>query len=73
MLISRVFNHVRKPVSRCTDSEAHFFGRERLGNVCVNAGSDVKRELPMTVNRLSVMTAYVAFAFVGAIVLGVFG
>jgi len=27
----------------------------------------------MTVSRLSVVTAYVAFAFVGAIVLGVFG
>jgi hypothetical protein len=33
----------------------------------------VKRELPMTVSRLSVLTAYLAFAFVGAIVLGVFG
>jgi hypothetical protein len=39
----------------------------------LNAGSDVNRELPMTVSRLSVVTAYVAFAFVGAIVLGVFG
>jgi hypothetical protein len=38
----------------------------------LDAGSDVKRELPMTV-RLSVVTAYVAFAFVGAIILGVFG
>jgi len=27
----------------------------------------------MTVSRLSVVTAYVAFAFVGAIILGVFG
>jgi hypothetical protein len=27
----------------------------------------------MTVSRLSVLTAYLAFAFVGAIVLGVFG
>ena len=42
-------------------------------DVSVNAGSDVNRELPMTVSRLSVVTAYVAFAFVGAIVLGVFG
>ena len=45
----------------------------------VNAGSDVEpRELPPMgsmsplVSRLSVVTAYVAFAFVGAIVLGVF-
>jgi len=27
----------------------------------------------MTVSRLSVVTTYVAFAFVGAIILGVFG
>jgi hypothetical protein len=39
----------------------------------LDAGSDVRREPPMTVSRLSVVTAYVAFAFVGAIVLGVFG
>jgi hypothetical protein len=44
-----------------------------LLNVRVDAGSDVNRERPMTVSRLSVVTAYVAFAFVGAIVLGVFG
>ena len=39
----------------------------------LDAGSDVNTERPMTVSRLSVLTAYVAFAFVGAIVLGVFG
>jgi hypothetical protein len=40
----------------------------------LNAGSDVNQgSVPMTfVSRLSVVTAYVAFAFVGAIVLGVF-
>ena len=40
----------------------------------VTTGSDVhKGDFPMTfVSRLSVVTAYVAFAFVGAIVLGVF-
>ena len=39
----------------------------------VNAGSDVNQgSFPMTfVNGLSVLTAYLAFAFVGAIVLGV--
>jgi hypothetical protein len=39
----------------------------------LNAGSDVNQgSSPMTfVSRLSVVTAYVAFAFVGAIVLGV--
>jgi hypothetical protein len=36
-------------------------------------GSELIRELAMTMaNRLSVVAAYVAFAFVGAIVLGVF-
>ena len=40
----------------------------------VTAGSDVNQgSLPVTfVSRLSVVTAYVAFAFVGAIILGVF-
>jgi hypothetical protein len=39
-----------------------------IGRLDVNQGS-----IPMTVvSRLSVVTAYVAFAFVGAIVLGVF-
>jgi hypothetical protein len=34
---------------------------------------DVNREFPVNfVGRLSVVTAYIAFAFVGAIVLGVF-
>jgi hypothetical protein len=39
----------------------------------VDAGSDVNQgSFPMTfVNRLSVLTAYLALAFVGAIVLGV--
>jgi hypothetical protein len=40
----------------------------------LNAGSDVTQgSIPMPiVSRLSVVTAYLAFAFVGAIVLGVF-
>jgi hypothetical protein len=39
----------------------------------VSAGSDVNQgRFPMTfVSKLSVVTAYIAFAFVGAIVLGV--
>jgi hypothetical protein len=60
------------------DSSADFFRPERFANL-VTTGSDVKPEgvLPMTltgpfVSRLSVVTAYVVFAFVGAIVLGVF-
>lgn len=41
--------------------------------LCVSARSDVNQgSVPMTfVNRLSVITAYIALAFVGAIVLGV--
>ena len=43
----------------------------------VTTGNDVIQELPMTfagpiVRRLCVVAAYVAFAFVGAIVFGVF-
>jgi hypothetical protein len=39
----------------------------------LSTGSDVNQgSVPMTfVNRLSILTAYLAFAFVGAIVLGV--
>jgi hypothetical protein len=50
-----------------------FCGRNRLLHVGVDAGSDVNQgSIPMTfVNGLSVLTAYLAFAFVGAIVLGV--
>jgi hypothetical protein len=54
-----------------------FSSRNRLLILAVTAGSDVnKGDFPMAlgpfVSRLSVVTAYVAFAFVGAIVLGVF-
>ena len=56
------------------DSNADFFVRERFASIGVNAGSDVNQgSTPVTfVSQLSVVTAYVAFAFVGAIVLGVF-
>jgi hypothetical protein len=69
-LILRVFNHV----AAASDSSADFFRRERSASFCVRAGSDVNQgAFPMTfVGRLSVVAAYVAFAFVGAIVLGVF-
>ena len=58
------------------DSKADFFGAEPLTNFLVRAGSDVNPGgLPMSsgrlVSRLSVVTAYIAFALVGAIVLGV--
>jgi hypothetical protein len=55
------------------DSSADFFRPERIVTLRVRAGSDVNQgSVPMTfVGKLSVVTAYVAFAFVGAIVLGV--
>jgi hypothetical protein len=51
-----------------------FSGGNALLPFGVTAGSDVNQGgFPVTlVGRLSVVTAYVAFAFVGAIVLGVF-
>jgi hypothetical protein len=51
-----------------------FSGGNRLLAFGVTAGSDVNQGgFHVTlVSRLSVVTAYVAFAFVGAIVLGVF-
>jgi energy-converting hydrogenase Eha subunit B len=50
-----------------------FWAGNRLIDSAVNPGTDVNQgSRPMTfVNRLSVLTAYLAFAFVGAIVLGV--
>ena len=51
-----------------------FCARNALLAFGVSCGHDVNQgSVPMTfVSRLSVVTAYVAFAFVGAIVLGVF-
>ena len=60
------------------DSSADFFRPEPIPILRVNAGSDVNQgAFPMTfvgpfVSKLSVVAAYLAFAFVGAIVLGVF-
>ena len=61
-----------------SDRNADFFNREPLVTFRVDSGSDVNQGVfPMTfmapfANKLSVVAAYVAFAFVGAIVLGVF-
>ncbi len=57
-----------------SDSSADFFRREPIVTFGVAAGSDVNQGgfLVTLVGRLSVVTAYVAIAFVGAIVLGVF-
>jgi hypothetical protein len=72
-LISRVFNHATSACAGGATAALTFWRRNRLVNSRVNAGSDVNQgSFPMTfVNRLSVLTAYLAFAFVGAIVLGV--
>ena len=62
-----------------SDSRADFFRQDRFASFEeLPAGSDVNQgAFPMTfvgplLSRLSVVTAYLAFAFVGAIVLGVF-
>ena len=64
--------------SGCMDSNADFLARERFVSLkCYVRARREPRELsPMDfvsplVSRLSVVTAYVAFAFVAAIVLGV--
>jgi hypothetical protein len=61
------------------DSNTDFLGRERFASLkCYVRARREPRELsPMDfvsplASRLSVVAAYVAFAFVGAIVLGVF-
>jgi hypothetical protein len=60
------------------DSNADFFRPEPVAMLRVDAGSECEQgDFPMIfagplMRRLSVITAYVAFAFVGAIVLGVF-
>ena len=61
------------------DSNTDFLGRERFASLkCyVRARREPREPSPMDfvspfVSRLSVVAAYVAFAFVGAIVLGVF-
>ena len=61
-----------------TGSRADFFGRERIASLMVNAGSVVNQwSFPMDsasplLSKLSIVAAYLALAFVGAIILGVF-
>jgi hypothetical protein len=81
-LISRFFNHVRGGASRSRPDNGSAtlirFYSGTLGWLRRYFGHDVTREnSPMTfsgplVGRLSVVAAYLAIAFVGAIVLGVF-
>jgi hypothetical protein len=59
------------------DSNADFFGREPVVNLlryCGQRRDPGRFEMAFgpLVSRLSVVTAYLAFALVGAIVLGVF-
>jgi hypothetical protein len=59
-----------------SDSSADFFPQEPVASFDVGTGSD-QGDIPMTfmapfAKELSVVAAYVAIAFVGAIVLGVF-
>jgi hypothetical protein len=59
------------------DSSTDFFPPEQIAISDVNAQRRQPGRFPMIfagsfVRRLSVVTAYLAFAFVGAIVLGVF-
>jgi hypothetical protein len=78
-LISRLFNHVAEAGRigrRWRDSKADFFGAEHLPSCDVGAGGNVTLgDLPMSygalVSTLSVVTAYIALAIVGAIVIGV--
>jgi hypothetical protein len=77
-LILRIIYHVARGTPGCgdpaSDSNADFFRRERFANLkrYVRARREPREGIPMTfVSRLSVVAAYVAFAFVGAIVLGV--
>jgi hypothetical protein len=65
---------VRGFADAASDSSADFFRREPFVSLSVTAGSDVNQGgFHVTlVSRLSVVTAYIAIAFVGAIVLGVF-
>jgi len=63
---------------RGTDNRPDFFGRERIASLTVNAGSVVNQwSFPMDsasplLSKLSIVAAYLALAFVGAIILGVF-
>lgn len=60
------------------DSSAAFYGKEPLANFSVNNGTVVnQRSFSMDfasplLSKLSIVAAYIALAFVGAIILGVF-
>jgi hypothetical protein len=71
-LILRSFNHGSGCGKSAIDSKTDFSAGERSAILVVIGQRREPGRSPMTiVSRLSVFTAYVAFAFVGAIVLGV--
>ena len=74
MLNSRLFNHAAGCGDVVSDSSADFFRPERFASLARYNGQrrEPGRFSVTFVSRLSVVTAYVAFAFVCAIVLGVF-
>jgi hypothetical protein len=77
VLISRIFNHVPHCGNAASDSSADFFRREPVATIGYSGQRREPWSLAMTffgpfAGRLSVVTAYVAIAFVGAIILGVF-
>ena len=69
---------MRPATGIASDSSADFFRQEPVASWGVDAGCDVNQgDFPMAfmapfATRLSVVAAYAAFAFVSAIVLGVF-
>jgi hypothetical protein len=69
---------MRPATGIASDSSADFFDREPVASFGVDAGCDVNQgDFPMgfmapLAERLSVVAAYAAFAFVSAIVLGIF-
>jgi hypothetical protein len=72
VLISRFFNQRWPTRDRGTTARLTFLGINLLLTLKIARKAARKREHSMTfVGRLSVVTAYLALAFVGAIVLGV--
>jgi len=75
-LISVFFNHTgpqpRRRLAKASDSKADFFGKRLSVNhkPCARGGAHGGNDLMTFAGRLSVVTAYLAMAFVGAIVLG---
>ncbi|WP_161500038.1 hypothetical protein [Bradyrhizobium sp. AC87j1] len=74
-MISEFFNHTaraRRAPAELSDNKADFFAR-RLSvnhNASAQSGAHGRSDLMTFAGRLSLVTAYLAMAFVGAIVLG---